>query len=261
MRCNRLAILSTVLLSIGCAYLPDIAKPKVNSVKPNITGADLQGLDLRLDITIYNPYPTTISAEKLKYKLDVGGAELTNSETDAAVSIPPTSHGTMTLPLRVAFKEIMKVYKSAENQAEVPYKFTGSAVLNAFGKPMEVPVSHSGELPIVRPPTFSDVKFDMSRSGLTSATIDVAAKITNPNAFEVGVDDLRYVLKLGDAELCSVTAASEGSIGPGQTKPFKLKGEVSGVQAVKQLMQGGKLGKAQIVTTGAFKTPYGSVKP
>ena len=250
------------MLSLGCAALQEMmAKPQVTGVDPKITGADLEGVDLTFDVKVQNPYPTAIQASKLRYRMEIEGAELASSETDAAISVPANSEGTVSLPMRVAFRDVLRVYKSGADKPEVGYKLSGTAVVSAFGKPVELPVSHSGKIPIVRPPRFSDVKVGMARDGFTSATINVSAKVTNPNAFELGVDGLAYMLKLGDAEIGRVSATSGGTLKPGETKPFALKGHVSGAQALRQLMQAGKLGKARLETSGSFKTPYGPVKP
>ena len=249
------------LILAGCALLESIAKPEVKSVQPHITGADLEGLDMVFDVGVQNPYPVPITASKLKYRLDVEGSRLIVSETDASMSIPASGRGTVKLPARISFADIAAAYSGVKGKPEVGYTLHGAASVTAFGKPTDIPINHSGKLPIVRPPKFSDVSAKFSRSGLLGAKVDVKAQMTNPNAFEIGVDSLRYGLKFGDAEVGGLTASSSSALAPGATKPFAMSGSVSAGKALMQLMAGAKMGQVRIVSSGAFTTPYGRVKP
>ncbi len=258
---NRLLYLPLLaLLAPGCAMLTEVARPHVVDVTPRITGADTKGLDMAFDLKVDNPYPMAVASKKLVYAIEIEGKELVSSKSGGAMTLKGGAASTVTLPARIEFDKLKAIGKDLASANEAQYKILGTATILAFGQEVPVPFSYEGTLPIVRAPKFSEIKPKVARSGLANFSLDVAAKITNPNVFKIDVSKLKYSLLLGGAELASLQASTAGEVGPGETKAFHLAGKLSATQALGELLKNGKLEGAKIVSSGTFKTPYGSVE-
>jgi len=258
---NRLYCLPLLaLLASGCSVLTQVARPHVVDVAPRITRADTKGVDMAFDLKVDNPYPMAVVSKKLVYAIEIQDQELVSSEAGGEMTLKGGAASTVTLPAHIAFEKVKAIGKNLASANEADYKIHGTATVLAFGREVPVPFSHEGTLPIVRAPKFSEIKPKVTRSGLADFSLDVAAKITNPNVFKIDVSDLKYSLLLGGAELASLQASTAGEVGPGETKPFQLTGKLSATQALGEILKSGKLEGAKIVSSGTFKTPYGSVK-
>lgn len=243
----------------ACATLPLKETPEVRAIHPRIAGIDLRGLNLIFDIDVSNPYPIAIRTPRLRYGLDVEGSKFFESETTFKVDLPAKKIGTLALPVRLSYSDLLRTYKDLSGRAEADYTFKGALVLPLLGRSFELPLSHSGTFPIVRPPRFSNVRVQVPRVSLIKTRIAVNVAMTNPNAFALGIRDLGYVLKLGDVELGGLTASTVGSLEAGQTEHLSLTGEISAASAIINMIRGGNIGGAQILPSGAIQTPYGPV--
>ena len=61
-------------LACGCSRLLDLlGKPRVETVGVKIVGLSLDGVDLHLDLGIYNPYFFPLRSPQVSYSVDVEG--------------------------------------------------------------------------------------------------------------------------------------------------------------------------------------------
>lgn len=245
---------------VGCATLPAMDKPEVKGISPHITGIDFQGLDMAFDVDVNNPYPIPIRTPMFKYGLDIEGSRFFNSEATSKLDLPAKRIGTATLPVRLSYKDLFNTYSALKDAPEAAYNLNGALVLPIRGRKIEVPLSHSGTVPIIRPPKFSDIKFQVSEASLMRAKIGVDAAMKNPNAFALGIERLGYALKLGNVELGDLTATTLETLEPGQTGRLSLSGEVSAASALLKMIKGGNIGGASIIPSGSVQTPYGPIR-
>ncbi|GAB4330023.1 MAG: hypothetical protein Kow0099_00300 [Candidatus Abyssubacteria bacterium] len=212
------------------------------------------------DVDVDNPYPVPIKTPRFRYGLDIKGTRFFDSESESQINLPARGVGTVALPVRVSYADLFETYKNLSGESEVDYTLNGVMLLPVLGRQFELPLSHSGTFPVVRPPSFSNIDIDFTNLSLTKTKLDVSAAMKNPNAFALGVDGLGYVLKLGDIELGDLTATTQSTLGAGQTGQLLLSGEVSAASALLNMVKGGKAGSAQILPQGAIETPYGPVR-
>lgn len=256
--CIGLAML--LIFVIGCASVPLAPKPEVVDVSPRITGLDFQGLDMAFDVDVDNPYPVPIKAPRFRYGLDIQGSEFFESEAESQINLPASRVGTLTLPVRLSYTDMFSTYQGLRNAAEADYTLRGAIILPVAGRPFELPISHSGTFPILRPPSFSDIDVDIANISLTKAKIDVQAAMKNPNAFALGIQDLGYILQLGNVELGGLTATTAKVLDAGETGRLSLTGEISAANTLLNILKGGDMGGAHILPSGLLDTPYGPVK-
>jgi LEA14-like dessication related protein len=249
--------LALALLS-GCAHLLDlVGRPSVAAVRPRVTGIDLESVSLAFDLDINNPYPVPLKSSHVKYGFDVEGAQLFESGEPVTLDIPAKGTGTMTLPVRLAYADISKVHGKLADAKEFDYTIRSSVALAAGERSYELPLSHSGTLPILRRPTFSNISLNRSEPTLDGAGLTIEADMLNPNVFELGVKQLGYLINLGDTEVGELTASTADSVGAGKSTRITLTGKISAAKALLGLKG---LGSPSISPSGAIETPYGAVR-
>ena len=253
-----LIVVSACIFS--CATLDSLERPEIRAVHPRIAGIDFQGVNMAFDVDVHNPYPIPIKAPKFRYGIDIENSRFMDSEADSGIDIPAADVGTAVLPVRLSYKDLWRTYKGLSDISEANYKLHGALIYNVFGRSLELPLSHSGTFPILRPPTFSDIKVDTTGLSLSGARIGINAGMTNPNAFPLDIRDLGYKLKLGDLTIGDLTAKTGTMLEAGQTGRLSLSGEISSASTIMNLIKGGSLGTAAILPSGSIQTPYGPVR-
>jgi LEA14-like dessication related protein len=133
-------------------------------------------------------------------------------------------------------------------------------VLTAMGKTMELPVSHTGVLPVLRTPKFSNFSVKFSEVSFKGATVTINADATNPNIFALGVENLGYALSLGETTVGELKASTDKQIPAEGSGRITLTGRVGAGSALMQIMSGKGLGKPNLAVTGIVDTPYGKAK-
>jgi LEA14-like dessication related protein len=259
MRLLRIPLILAVFLTMipACAGLPMTQRPEVQSVRPRITGLDFQGVTIDFDLNVYNPYPFAIRTPPFRYALDIEGYRFFESESVSPFDLPASGPGTVTLPVRMDYADLWHTYQALANATEADYNISGALIFPVFGRSLELPFSYSGRFPILRPPTFSDVRVQVTNVSPMGAKIVTDAAITNPNEFPLDIEGLGYVVKVGDISLGSLTVTTAGELEPGQTGRMSLTGEISAANALFGLIRGGNIGEAEILPTGYVRTPYG----
>jgi LEA14-like dessication related protein len=251
-------ILVSMLIS-GCALLQEIRKPEIVSVRPKIAGIDFEGINMAFDIDVNNPYPLPIRTPRFRYGIAIQGNEFFKGEAESGINLPAVQVGTLTLPVQLSYKNLWQQFQGLSHAREVDYTLSGALLFSALGSSFELPLSHNGTFPVLRPPTFSNIRVNVPEVSLTGAKISVDADVKNPNVFDLGIQNLGYVLKIGGEEIGGLTASSAGTVGAGESSRLSLAGEISAASSLLRLIRGGRLGEAMLVPSGAIQTPYGIV--
>lgn len=255
-----LALVAVALLPGCSSFFGLFGRPTIEDVRPKLTGIDLLGVNLAFEIDVKNPYYVPLISPRLRYGIDVEGEEFMASQESEGLDVAARSVGTVVLPVRIDYVNIARAYKTLSKLKEFRYRLHGALVFSAMGRSFELPLSYEGRAPVVRPPRFSNITVRFSKVSLTSAAVTVEADMHNPNIFDVGINSLGYVLRLGEAQVGNVTAATAGKIAAGKTGRLTLTGRISAAGALFRLARGGSLGAPSIQPTGAIETPYGAVK-
>ena len=244
-------------LSAGCAGLGP--RPEIRDLRARITGIDLQGVGLAFDVDVYNPYPVALQTPRFRYGIDIQDAPFVESESDVKVALPARQVGTATLPVRLAYRDLWRIYSALSDSAEVAYRLRGTFLISALGQSFELPLSHDGTFPVLRRPTFTVKGLDLAKPTLSGAAMTLKAEIHNPNVFELDVTELGYVVQIGDVQAGRVEASTIGEVPAGGTGNLTLTGEVTAREALLELLRGESLGAARVSPSGLVRTPYGSV--
>ena len=256
-----LAGAALVMLTSGCAAFFDVVgRPTVEDVRTRITKIGFLGVTLTFDIDIRNPYVVPLRSPRFRYALDVEDAPLIEPREHEGVDVAARSVGTVTVPVRLSYTNVWCAYKKLRQAREFAYRLHGAFIISAGDRSFELPVSHRGTLPVLRPPKFSNVRATFSNVSLTSAAVTVEADAENPNIFDLDVKDVGYVLTLGETRVGDLSAGTLGKIAPGMSGKVILQGRISAVEALVRLLRGEPLGKAKLSPTGVIRTPYGTAE-
>ena len=256
---GAITIIALVAYVTGCATVNVIRRPEIQAVRPRVMGIDFQRVDLAFDVDVNNPYPMAIRTPEFRYGLDIEGTEFLSSEGFSKIDLPALKTGTVTLPVRLPYADLWRTFRNLADAPEVGYTLHGAVIASALGQWFEVPLKHSGTFPILRPPTLSDLKVQLSDVSLRGAKIITDAAMKNPNAFALGIRNLGYVLNIGDQQVGGLTASTAETIGAGKTGQLRLTGAVSASDALSKIIGGGISG-AKVELSGSIETPYGQVQ-
>ncbi|HUU85165.1 MAG TPA: LEA type 2 family protein [Phycisphaerae bacterium] len=127
----------------GCAS----ARPVLKSVTPRILDVDLKGVDLAFDLAVENRLPLPLKSTGGKYGLDIAGSPFLNWDKVPAMNLPAGKVGTLTLPARVEYANLVKMFKTMANAREVPYRLHGALLFPMTGERFDLPFAHEGTMP------------------------------------------------------------------------------------------------------------------
>jgi len=263
--CFFVVLMMIVSLLAGCTstvsqLMEKIKKPEITGLSPHITGLDLEGVEVSLDMAVNNPYPVAIKSPEMKLVLDIMGKEFLNSTLSSGLNLPASGTGNLNIPLKLKYADLFNIYQELKGAKETTYAVRGSLSLPVMDQKFDIPFKTEGRIPIFKLPKIEDIKVNFGKpSLLDGAEISATAKLTNPNICAIGVQGLGYNLSLGDVTVGDITAMTGSSIEPDASDTLTLKGKISALNTIQQLLGGQSLGTPKVNLIGAIETPYGKI--
>jgi LEA14-like dessication related protein len=256
-RAYCVAVVAPVLAMLaGCASM----RPQVESIDLRVTGIDLEGVDLAFDVDVNNQMPLDISGLRGNYAIDIAEVEFIQSDAVPEIALPGGQTNTVTLPARMEYMKLWQTYENMRDAKDVPYALRGALICPVAGQDLELPLAHTGTLPVLRVPRIRVTDVRTSDVSLTNATVTVEAEMTNPNSFELGIDEMGYRLMLGDADVGRLTGSTGDAIQPDGQGQLSLTGNITARSALGALIRGVKPDAVDLVPVGRLQTPYGPVE-
>ena len=203
---QRLAILGVILISIGgCAGLGEIVQePRLRFQRVTPTAFSLGGARFNFDFEVTNPNPLGLRLSQVTYQLALNRRPLISGEVDEGIALPARGSAPLSIPMSLAFKDLVAAMGAIGNSPKLPYQLSGKV----FVGPLAIPYSVKGDLELPRLPKIelAGVKIrDLSFSG---AHLACQIRVTNRNTIPLDLGPLAYQLQLGE-----ITVAS-GETGP-----------------------------------------------
>ena len=204
---NYVIIILLSLMLPHCAELMKIAqqgniqKPAVRVSSARLAGLSFDQADLIFDIEISNPNSIGVSLAGFDYDLLLNNQSFLKGDQNEKTEIKANDIATLQLPLSLNFANIYQTYQSLKKEDEVTYTLdTGFSFDLPILGPVRVPVSTSGQVPMVKLPRLSLKSIKLERLNLTGADFDISVGIDNPNAWGLVVNALQYKLKINGTE-------------------------------------------------------------
>ena len=181
-----------------------VKEPQVDFVDAKIAGLSFSGVDLLFDLRVKNPNKIGINLAGFDYDLLLGGSSFLTGDQTRGIEIPSLGEEIIQLPINLSFFDIYKTFQNLRDQGLSNYqiKCGFSFDLPVLGA-VRIPVSKSGEFPLIKIPKISLESLKIEKLNLTSADMKLRLKLSNPNAFAMMFKGGNYQLKLNEQNIFS----------------------------------------------------------
>lgn len=262
MRALRMTAALLLLAMAGCSWR---SGPKVKDVRIRVTDIDFDEVEIAIELDVYNPTDHELPAPDYAYRLfvDRDRRAFLDETGETSKRLPPKQTTTITLSVDIAYRKPIRRMRWLERAGAFPYNLRGALRVRVGDSVRSLPFAHRGSLPILRAPQFTDLQFAIPTQVSPQMQVKFHTRLTNPNAFEIDVRNLRYDISLEGDKVAGLTTESNPVIGPGQSQWVTLSVQVSAMGAMmrsgfdlKKLIKK----KRRIAVRGSMKTPYGIVR-
>ena len=218
------SLFSFILILAGCAELAkhaETVKPTARLMDTRLANINFDQADLVFDLAIENQNPVAINLAGLNYDLKIEDQSLVSGITAQGLEIKPVSTSKVQLPVTLKFDDLRKLPGELWQQDNFAYQLDTEFVVDlpVIGH-FAIPVSKSGELPVPKLPDIRIKNIQLKNLSLMAAEIVAQVEVDNPNAFDLGLSDLNYRLKVNQQSW------GQGSITRSSTIPQKGRGVV-----------------------------------
>ena len=140
---NKFLVYFAFSLLLGCSSFKNaIEAPKVNLKDVKIS--ELSGLfaDLQVVLEVQNPNKIDFDVKNLTYSLDINSKRITSGTMKEKVIVKAKQTTTVSVPIRVEYKDIVSSAFKILKKEDLPYKINGSAEIGPF----TIPFNDTGDL-------------------------------------------------------------------------------------------------------------------
>lgn len=202
---NLLLLFALFFFLSGCALMDTVVNPQEPVIRlqtARIKDINFDNATLEFDLGILNSNEIDIASTGGKYNLNVCGIPLCKGDIKEKIEIPAYKESTLKLPVQVAYKDIYETIARAKESNSVPYNLmTEIGVdLPVLGE-MRIPLTHKGEVPILKRPAISLDGCDIKKFSLSGADMSIGLNVYNPNDVAFNVDAINYALTMNDSSL------------------------------------------------------------
>ncbi|MGB9594911.1 MAG: LEA type 2 family protein [Candidatus Poribacteria bacterium] len=208
-RVKLLLFLALALSMSSCSTFHSFIKgrvkePEVDFIDAKIAGLSFNGIDLLFDLKVKNPNKIGIKLAGFDYDLLLNGNSFLTGNQIRGIEIPSLGEETVQLPVNLNFFDIYKTFQNLWDQGLSNYqmKFGFSFEMPVLGA-IRIPVSKSGEFPLIKIPKISLQSLNIEKLNITNADMKLKLKVNNPNAFAMILKGGNYQLKLNNQNIFS----------------------------------------------------------
>lgn len=208
----RLKILLFLILALGissCSIFHSFIKekvkePQVDFVDAKISGLSFSGIDLLFDLKVKNPNKIGVKLAGFDYDLLLDGISFLTGNQTRGIEIPSLGEEVIQLPVSLSFLDIYRTFQNLRDQGLSNYqmKFGFSFEMPILGV-IRIPVSKSGDFPLIKTPKISLESLNIEKLNITNADMKLRLKVNNPNVFAMILKGGNYQLKLNNQNIFS----------------------------------------------------------
>jgi len=128
----------------GCSSIAKsvIQEPKVTLAHVSVQKVDLSGATIGVGVAVENPNPFALRLDSLKYKLEVGGKPIIESELTETTEVRGHETQVIEIPVPVKFQDLYSSVVDFMQKTKSNYHVTGEARLGL----LKIPFDHTGDL-------------------------------------------------------------------------------------------------------------------
>jgi len=219
--------LACILLLGGCQSMEDLLKsapkPTVRIAAVSLRGLTLEKVDLVFDVEVSNPYAVSLPLLDLGYSIGSSGHQIVEGSAQPAGTIPAHGAKVIQLPAGIKFAALMSALQNVRPGSVVPYQADFSLGVDApvVGR-LNLPFSHTGEVPVPAVPEVSLDSLDVGALSLDRVEATARLHVRNTNPFALDLSKLGLNLTLGGKEVSRTKLAQGASLAPGQSGTIEV---------------------------------------
>ncbi|ETI62604.1 LEA type 2 family protein [Marinomonas profundimaris] len=205
---------AVIVLLSGCSALQktmEVSKPKALVTGVSVDSLSMEAVTLLVDVEVSNPNSFAIKTAGFDLDFLINDRKIASvAQADSNLTLPAKGKNSLQLPVTLTFDQVMKSVEGLSTNTEFNYAIDGNVVVNlpVLGD-WNMPVSFSGVLPIPKQPEVVFKEVSVDAIGFSGVQLHVDLSITNPNVFEINLQDVSYALKaegqsLGQGEIQSI---------------------------------------------------------
>ena len=197
---TKTLVLLAFLWASGCETIKNVAfkVPQASIADLHLVGTDFQSLALELDLDIDNPNPMGATLEAFSYQLQVGGQTVITGEKPTPTKLKPGRSNQITVPMKLNLADLTNLIPNLMAADEFDYEI-GTELFFKLPSPLGgstgLPLKKKGKLPILRPPSITNLDLNTKDLKLTGAELELSFDIKNPNAIKLDLDALNYAFQ------------------------------------------------------------------
>ncbi len=195
-----IAIFVLVGLFAGCQTIRDLSqikKPELSIKTVRLTDLTFDSLTLVTDLQIKNPNRLSATLRGFDYDLDINGNSFVKGRQDNKVVLPSMGENSIGIPMTLRFSDLYKTFQSMKNEDSAAYKISLGLdfELPVIGD-RQFPVSKEGYIPLPKLPVIKVNSLRVKKMSFSGADLELELKVSNPNAFAMSFDNLKYNLEI-----------------------------------------------------------------
>ncbi len=237
------------LASAGCDQL--FTKPTVSIRRVDVTSLSFSGIGVSFVFAVENHNVIGIDLARLAYQLTVDNHPFVEGAGNNPLHVPANGVGELTLPVSFKFTELAEALASIFTKRQVPFTIRTRL---GFGTPLgvlDVPLSHSGTLPVPQLPTLSIANAGVGGIDASGAGLSVTINVHNNNEMALPVGALSYALSINGAPI--VQAATPPTHLPaGATLPLTISARLDFFRVGMGIFRAVESRSATIALDGSF---------
>ena len=148
------ALLAFVQISCSTNKIPtEIPKPSVSFNSISFVSLDLEGITLKCDYAIKNPYPVSLSLAKLAADITCNGEAFTTLTADEGISLSAKSTKENSFNFKIPYDSILNFAKTFKSEKTLPFKIAGNATIDNIPliSSITLPFSKDFDVPVFKP--------------------------------------------------------------------------------------------------------------
>ncbi len=167
-----LGALSACTVIEQAAQLADAERPTAHIRGAQVTDLSLDRLDLRFDVEVTNPNPFAVRLATYRYRLAVDGKALARGDQGTGAEIPAEGSQVIAVPVSLPYQQLFEGLPRLADAEQSTYRLSGRVGVDVprLGI-VNLPMDHTGEIPILRAPTLVFQRLEVERIGFGGADL------------------------------------------------------------------------------------------
>ncbi|XP_071700471.1 desiccation-related protein At2g46140-like [Rutidosis leptorrhynchoides] len=238
-------------------------KPSADLAAIHISKISFKQVDLIVDVLVTNPNPVPIPLVDINYLIENNGRKLASGMIPDAGTIHARSSETVKIPVTLVYYDLKKAYADIVPGTILPYKVKVDLIVDVpvIGK-LTLLIEKCGEIPVPYRPDVRIEKIEFEKFSFKETVTILHLKLDNKNEFDLGLNQLEYMIWLGDVSIGGAKLAKNVTIVKNDVSeldiPFNFRPKDCG-SAIWDMIRGKGTGYS-IKGNIDVDTPYGNMK-